>query len=52
LVSLQESELLKFRNFGRKSLAELGEVVTNYGLEFGMNVEHYLKDDGKSEAAE
>jgi DNA-directed RNA polymerase subunit alpha len=52
LVSLQESELLKFRNFGRKSLAELGEVVTNYGLEFGMNVEHYLKDDGKGEAAE
>ncbi len=50
LVSLQESELLKFRNFGRKSLAELAEVVANYGLEFGMNVEHYLKDDPKSDS--
>lgn len=49
LVSLQESELLKFRNFGRKSLAELGEVVQNYGLEFGMSVEQYLKEDPKPE---
>eukprot|EP01107_Rhizomastix_libera_P001126 TRINITY_DN11978_c0_g1_i1.p1 TRINITY_DN11978_c0_g1~~TRINITY_DN11978_c0_g1_i1.p1 ORF type:complete len:338 (+),score=-14.31 TRINITY_DN11978_c0_g1_i1:799-1812(+) len=48
LVQLQESELLKFRNFGRKSLAELGEVVELYGLEFGMNVEQYLKEEPKS----
>ncbi|MDQ1267186.1 MAG: DNA-directed polymerase subunit alpha [Bacteroidota bacterium] len=45
LVQLQESELLKFRNFGRKSLAELMEVVQNFGLEFGMSVEQYLKDE-------
>jgi DNA-directed RNA polymerase subunit alpha len=45
LVQLQESELLKFRNFGRKSLAELHEVVANYGLEFGMAVEQYLKEE-------
>jgi DNA-directed RNA polymerase subunit alpha len=45
LVHLQESELLKFRNFGRKSLAELSEVVTQYGLEFGMNVEKIIRDD-------
>lgn len=45
LVQLQESELLKFRNFGRKSLAELSEVVLLNGLEFGMSVEQYLKDD-------
>lgn len=45
LVQLQESELLKFRNFGRKSLAELAEVVDISGLEFGMNVAHYLKED-------
>ncbi len=45
LVQLQESELLKFRNFGRKSLAELSDVVQNFGLEFGMSVEQYLKDD-------
>ncbi len=48
LVQLQESELLKFRNFGRKSLQELAEVVQNFGLEFGMSVDHYLKEDNKS----
>lgn len=48
LVQLQESELLKFRNFGKKSLAELGEVVEMCGLEFGMNVEHYLKEEPKT----
>lgn len=47
LVQLQESELLKFRNFGRKSLAELAEVVLNSGLEFGMSVDQYLKEDSK-----
>ena len=45
LVQLQEHELLKFRNFGRKSLAELNEVVHHYQLEFGMNVEKFLKED-------
>lgn len=44
LVRKDESEMLKFRNFGRKSLAELLEIVDNYGLEFGMDVEKYLKD--------
>lgn len=45
LVRLQEIELLKFRNFGRKSLAELSDIVNLYGLEFGMNVDQYIKDD-------
>ncbi len=45
LVRREESELLKFRNFGRKSLSELSEIVENYGLEFGMDVDKYLKDD-------
>jgi len=44
LVKKDESEMLKFRNFGRKSLAELIEIVENYGLEFGMDVDKYLKD--------
>ncbi len=48
LVQLQESELLKFRNFGRKSLSELAEVVRLCGLEFGMNVEEYLKEEPKN----
>jgi DNA-directed RNA polymerase subunit alpha len=45
LVQLQEQELLKFRNFGRKSLNELSDVVHQFGLEFGMSIEKYLKDD-------
>jgi DNA-directed RNA polymerase subunit alpha len=48
LVQLQEQELLKFRNFGRKSLAELTDVVHQFGLEFGMNVERYIKDEPKT----
>ncbi len=45
LVRKDESEMLKFRNFGRKSLAELMEIVENLGLEFGMDVDKYLKDE-------
>ncbi len=44
LVRRTESELLKFRNFGRKSLAELAEIVEQHGLTFGMDVDKYLKD--------
>jgi DNA-directed RNA polymerase subunit alpha len=44
LVRRNESELLKFRNFGRKSLAELSQIVDEYGLTFGMDVDKYLKD--------
>ena len=45
LVMLQEQELLKFRNFGRKSLTELTEVVHMFGLDFGMNVEKFIKEE-------
>lgn len=44
LVGKDESEMLKFRNFGRKSLAELIEIVENYGLEFGMDVDKYVNE--------
>jgi DNA-directed RNA polymerase subunit alpha len=44
LVRRSESELLKFRNFGRKSLAELSAIVEELGLSFGMDVDKYLKD--------
>ncbi len=44
LVRREEIELLKFRNFGRKSLAELSAIVEEFGLTFGMDVEKYLKD--------
>lgn len=49
LVSLQEADLLKFRNFGRKSLSELAEVVYTNGLTFGMDVDYYLRDEPKAE---
>jgi DNA-directed RNA polymerase subunit alpha len=45
LVRREESELLKFRNFGRKSLDELMAITDEYGLHFGMDVEKYLKED-------
>jgi DNA-directed RNA polymerase subunit alpha len=47
LVRRDESEMLKFRNFGRKSLAELTEIVETLGLEFGMDVEKYLKEENE-----
>jgi len=43
LVKKDESEMLKFRNFGRKSLAELKEIVDNFNLDFGMDVDKYIK---------
>ncbi len=44
LVRRDESEMLKFRNFGRKSLSELIDIVEQYNLEFGMDVDKYLND--------
>jgi DNA-directed RNA polymerase subunit alpha len=44
LVRREEAELLKFRNFGRKSLAELSEIIEVEKLSFGMDVSKYLKD--------
>ena len=53
LVSLQESDLLKFRNFGRKSLSELTDVVYQNNLTFGMDVSPYLQDEtNESEVSE
>ena len=45
LVSKNESEMLHFRNFGRKSLAELTELIEGFGLTFGMDIDKYLKED-------
>ncbi len=42
LVSYNKNDLLKFRNFGKKSLTELEELVISKGLSFGMNVSKYL----------
>jgi DNA-directed RNA polymerase subunit alpha len=45
LVAIQKSDLLKFRNFGKKSLAELEDLVKSKGLEFGMNISKYKLDN-------
>jgi len=44
LVKNQESDMLKYKNFGRKSLVELNAVLTNMGLTFGMDVEKIMSD--------
>lgn len=44
LVALDRHDLLKFRNFGKKSLTELEELVRSKGLEFGMNISKYKLD--------
>jgi DNA-directed RNA polymerase subunit alpha len=41
LVQFNKNDLLKFRNFGKKSLTELDELVERKGLSFGMNVSKY-----------
>lgn len=44
LVTIQRSALLKFRNFGKKSLNELEELVKSKGLDFGMDISKYRLD--------
>lgn len=41
LVELNKGDLLKFRNFGKKSLSELEKLLEDLGLSFGMNTEKY-----------
>ncbi len=42
LVKRSESEMLQYRNFGRKSLAEINEVLAKLGLSFGMDISKYM----------
>jgi DNA-directed RNA polymerase subunit alpha len=44
LVAFNKNDLLKFRNFGKKSLTELEDLVSAKGLQFGMNVIKYKLD--------
>ncbi len=45
LVAKDEGEMLKFKNFGRKSLNELVEKLESMGLHFGMDVKQYLGEE-------
>jgi DNA-directed RNA polymerase subunit alpha len=47
LVMRSESDMLKFRNFGKKSLNEISEILRRHGLHFGMSVRE--NDDGEYE---
>ena len=44
LVTFSKSDLKKFRNFGKKSLTELEELVENKNLSFGMDISKYKLD--------
>ncbi len=44
LVRYNRNDLLKFRNFGKKSLTELDELIKSKNLTFGMNVDKYKLD--------
>jgi len=45
LVSKDVHEMLRFKNFGRKSLSELTEKLSELGLHFGMDIDQYLRED-------
>jgi len=45
LVSLEISDMMKFRNFGKKSLAELEQLVSDKGLTFGMDLMKYKLEE-------
>ncbi len=44
LVGYQKNDLLKFRNFGKKSLTELDDLLDNLNLTFGMDISKYKLD--------
>lgn len=44
LVKFNKNDLLKFRNFGKKSLTELDELLANLNLNFGMDIVKYKLD--------
>ena len=41
LVSKSEAEMLKTQNFGRKSLNEIKDILTDMGLTFGMRLDNF-----------
>lgn len=44
LVSHHKSEMMKFRNFGKKSMTEIENLVERHGLSFGMDISKYKLD--------
>ncbi len=52
LVRRSEAEMLKYKNFGRKSLREISEILEGMGLRFGMDVTPYMADVDESISVE
>lgn len=47
LVQRTDAEMLKFRNFGKKSLAEISNILTGMGLSFGMKIDKQLLNESE-----
>ncbi len=47
MVTKTESEMLKYRNFGRKSLNEIGAILEEMDLSWGMDISKYLEPQNK-----
>ena len=47
LVRRKETEMLKYKNFGKKSLLEIGSILTSMGMHLGMDVEDILNSNKK-----
>jgi DNA-directed RNA polymerase subunit alpha len=45
LAALEVSDMMKFRNFGKKSLTELEALIAEKGLTFGMDIGKYRLDE-------
>ena len=50
LVQKSEPEMLKYRNFGRKSLKEIQDILAEMGLHFGMDVSPYFENKASARA--
>jgi len=46
LVNKEENQMLKYKNFGRKSLSELVEKLDSMGLHFGMEIDKIMAEEG------
>ncbi len=51
LVTKSESEMLKYRNFGRKSLNEISTILESMNLSFGMDVSKYMEGSSTASTA-
>jgi len=45
LVQYTQDELMKFRNFGQKSLSEIEQVLAERGLHFGMDISRLQRSE-------